>query len=242
MKTTRREIVKAVGAAAIVPTASQFTFANTQVQEAVEALVRQGAVILTKADSGGAKVIEAKLSGKQFDNGVMEQLRLFPDLETLRCLDTRMDDAFIKRLEEFPRLRVLGFFNAPITDAGLATLANSKVGGELRQLLLGRTKITDLGLKSIARLPRLYLLEVSGTSVTDAGISELSQLARLKVLRFRGTTVSDKGIAQLGQLGKLMLLSVGGSGVTASGIAELRKQIPGLVVTDEEITLSVEER
>ena len=40
----------------------------------------------------------------------------------------------------------------------------------------------------------------------------------------------------------MMLLSVGGSRVTAQGVAELRKQIPGLVVTDEEITLNVEER
>lgn len=242
MKTTRRNIIQAVGAVALVPIASHGTFANARVQEAVDALVRQGAVILTKADSGGAKVVEVKLLGKKFDNSVLEQLQLFPDLETLRCLDTRLDDAFVKQLDKFPRLRVLGFFNAAITDAGLAALASSKVGGELRQLLLGRTKITDLGLKSIAKLPRLYLLELSGTKVTDTGISELSQLAPLKVLRFRGTAVSDKGIAQLGQLSKLMLLSVGGSRVTPTGVAELRKQIPGLVVTDEEITLSVEER
>jgi hypothetical protein len=242
MKTTRREIIKAVGAATLVPTASQAMFANTQVQQSVDALVRQGAVILTKADSGGAKVIEVKLLGKQFDNGALEHLQSFPDLETLRCIDARVDDAFVKQLDKFPRLRVLGFFNAPVTDAGLSMLASSKVGGELRQLLLGRTKITDLGLKSIAKLPRLYLLELSGTKVTDTGINELAQLTPLKVLRFRGTAVSDKGIAQLGQLGKLMLLSVGGSRVTLSGIAELRKQIPGLVVTDEEITLSVEER
>ncbi len=242
MKTTRREIIQVIGAAAIVPTASQGTFADTKVQQAVDALVRQGAMILTKADSGGAKVVEVKLLGKKFDNGAMEHLRFFPALETLRCIDAQVDDTFVKQLEKFPRLRVLGFFNAPITDAGLAALADSKLSGELRQLLLGRTRITDLGLKSIARLPRLYLLELSGTKVTDAGINELSQLAPLKVLRFRGTAVSDQGIAQLGKLSKLMLLSVGGSRVTSAGIAELRKQIPGLVVTDEEITLSVEER
>lgn len=222
--------------------ASPVVFADAQVRQALDSLVRQGAVIVTRSDSSGAQVTEVKLLGKQFDNEVIEQLRFFPALETLRCLDTRMNDTFIKRLDEFPRLRVLGFFNAPITDAGLATLANSKMGGELRQLLLGRTKITDLGLKSVAKLSRLYLLEVSGTSVTDNGISELSQLARLKVLRFRGTAVSDKGIAQLGQLSKLMLLAVGGSRVTALGVAELRKQLPGLIVTDEEITLNVEER
>jgi internalin A len=242
MKTTRRKIMQAVGAAALAPIALQGMSANTQAQQAADTLVRQGAAILTKSDSGGAKVVEVKLMGKKFDNGVLEQLQFFPDLETLRCLNTRLDDAFVKQLDRFSRLRVLGFFNAAITDAGLAALASSKAGGELRQLLLGRTKITDLGLKSIARLPRLYLLELSGTRVTDAGISELAQLAPLKVLRFRGTAVSDKGIAQLGQLNKLMLLSVGGSQVTSAGVAELRKQIPGLVVTDEEITLNVEER
>lgn len=221
---------------------SQTVFTDVQVRNAVDSLVQQGAVILTKTDSSGARVTEVRLIGKQFKSGVIEQLKLFRDLETLRCINTSLDDAFIKGLDEFPRLRVLGFFNAPITDAGLAVIGNSKMGAELRQLLLGRTKITDVGLKSIAKLPRLYLLELSGTSITDTGISELSQLVRLKVLRFRGTVVTDKGIAQLGQLSKLMLLSIGGSRVTPSGIAELRKQIPGLVVTDEEITLTVEER
>jgi hypothetical protein len=167
---------------------------------------------------------------------------LFPELETLRCIDARVDDEFIKQLDQFPRLRVLGLFNAPITDAALLTLAQSTPGKELRQLLLGRTRITDLGLKSVAVLPRLYLLELSGTAVTDAGLSELSKAERLKVLRFRGTAVTDKGLAQLKGLSKLMLVSIGGSRVTQSGIAELRQQIPGLVVTDEEITLNVEER
>src|SRR5438128_212302 len=131
MKTniTRREIIKAAGVSALVPTMSQGVLASTQVQQAIDALVRQGAVILTKTDSSGIKVTEVKLLGKQFDNGAMAQLRLFPDLETLRCIDARVDDAFVKQLDEFPRLRVLGFFNALITDAGLAALATAKIGG-----------------------------------------------------------------------------------------------------------------
>lgn len=215
---------------------------DSKVQPAIDSLVRRGAVIQTRTDAHGTRVIEVILLGKQFSNEVMEQLRFFPDLETLRCLDAQVDDEFVKRLDQFPRLRVLGFFNAPITDTGLATLAKSAMGQELRQLLLGRTMITDRGLKSVAQLPRLYLLELSGTRVTDAGLHELSKLAPLKVLRFRGTAVTDQGLSQLAGLSKLMLISIGGSRVTPSGITELRKRIPGLVVTDEEITLNVEER
>ena len=56
------------------------------------------------------------------------------------------------------------------------------------------------------------------------------------MLRFRGTAITDEGIVKLKGLSKLMLISVGGSKVTQTGITELRKQISGLIATDEEIT------
>jgi hypothetical protein len=214
---------------------------NSQ-QQAIDSLVRRGATVLTKSDGRGTRVTEVVLFGKQFDNQVIDELRLFPDLETLRCIEANVNDQFIGRLEQFPRLRVLGFFKAPITDVGLATLAASTVGAQLRQLLLGRTKITDAGLKSVAKLSRLYLLDLSGTNITDAGLGEVAKLERLKVFRFRGVSITDVGLAQLGNLRNLLLIAAGGSRVTPAGIAELRKQIPGLSTSDEEITLSVEER
>jgi hypothetical protein len=57
---------------------------------------------------------------------VIDQLRYFHDLETLRRLDTGIEDAFIKRIDEFLRLRVLGLFNASITDAGQSKMSELK--------------------------------------------------------------------------------------------------------------------
>ncbi len=224
------------------PVAPPAIFADAKVQQAFDALVRQGAGFVIRTTQAGVQVVEIRLIGKQFDNGVIDRLRMFPEIETLRCLDASVDDAFLKNLDLFPRLRILGLFNDPITDAGLAAIGTSKVAGELRQLLIGRTKITDAGLSSIARLPRLYLLEVSGTAVTDTGISGLAAMEKLKVLRFRNTAVTDKGMASLGGLKTLIMMSVGGSKVTEAGIAGLRSKLPGLVVTDEEITINIEER
>ena len=217
-------------------------FSDAKVQQAFDSLVRQGAGFVIRTTPTGSQAVEIRLIGKQFDNSVIDRLRLFPDIETLRCLDAGVDDAFLQNLDQFPRLRILGLFNDPITDAGLAAIGTSKVSRELRQLLIGKTKITDAGLKSVAELPRLYLLEVSGTAVTDAGIAQLGGMERLKVLRFRNTAVTDKGMASLGGLKTLIIMSVGGSKVTDTGIAGLRQKLPGLVVTDEEITINIEER
>ena len=227
------------GAEAVPPPA---VFSDAKVQQAFDSLVRQGAGFVIRTTAAGSQAVEIQLIGKQFDNSVIDRLRLFPDIETLRCLDASVDDAFLKNLDLFPRLRILGLFNDPITDAGLAAISASKVSRELRQLLVGRTKITDAGLKSIAGLPRLYLLEMSGTAVTDAGIAQLGAMERLKVLRFRSTAVTDQGMASLGGLKALIMMSVGGSKVTDAGIADLRRKLPGLVVTDEEITINIEER
>jgi hypothetical protein len=227
---------------AAAPISPSVMFSDAKVQEAFDALVRQGAGFVTRTTSAGNQVVEVRLIGKQFDSSVIDRLRFFPDIEVLRFLDTTVGDEILKHLDQFAKLRSLGLFNSPITDEGLATLGASKTASELRQLLLGRTKVTDAGMKSVAKLPRLYLLEISGTAVTDAGIAALAPAPRLKVLRFRSTTVTDRGMDSLREVKTLLMMSVGGSKVTEAGIASLRKAIPGLVVTDEEITVNIEER
>ncbi len=217
-------------------------FADAKAQKAFDALVSQGATFVIRTTPAGTEAIEVRLIGKQFDNRAIDHLRLFPSIEMLRFLDTSVDDELLSHLDHFPKLRLLGLFNSPISDAGLATIAKSRVGLELRQLLLGRTKITDAGMKSIATLPRLYLLEISGTAVTDAGITALVASPRLKVLRFRSTAVTDSGMDALRGLKSLLMMSVGNSKVSEAGIARLRAAIPGVVITDEEITVNIEER
>ena len=69
--------------------------ADPKVQQAIDSLVQRGAVIKTTTDARGLRVTEVMLVGKQFTGEVIEQLRLFPDLETLRCINAKVDDEFV---------------------------------------------------------------------------------------------------------------------------------------------------
>ena len=67
----------------------------------------------------------------------------------------------------------------------------------LRSLSLGRTKITDAGLKALAGLKELRTLDIGFTPITDAGLKELAGLKGLQILDLRKTKVSDAGVADM---------------------------------------------
>ena len=68
---------------------------------------------------------------------------------------------------------------------------------KLRELYLSYTKITDAGLKELAKLQKLKGLYLSGTQITDAGLKELAKLKKLKYLQLSDTKVTDAGVAEL---------------------------------------------
>ena len=59
------------------------------------------------------------------------------------------------------------------------------------------TKITDKGLKDVAKLQNLTHLNVSGSKITDAGLKEAAKLQKLKYLWLDDTKVTDEGVAKL---------------------------------------------
>ncbi len=69
---------------------------------------------------------------------------------------------------------------------------------EITYLVLGRTKITDVGLKEVAKLRQLTLLDLTGTQITDAGLKEVAKLQKLKELDLTNAkTVTKEGVAEL---------------------------------------------
>ncbi len=60
-----------------------------------------------------------------------------------------------------------------------------------------RTKITDAGLKEVAKLQNLTNLHLNETQITDAGLKEVAKLQNLKVLFLARTKITDAGVAEL---------------------------------------------
>jgi hypothetical protein len=89
-----------------------------------------------------------------------------------------------------------------------------------------QTQVTDAGLKDIARLVKLFDLDLSGTQVTDAGLKHLASLENLSDLTLYNTEVTDAGLVHLAGLKGLRHLSVYRTLVTDAGVAELQKSLP----------------
>jgi hypothetical protein len=136
----------------------------------------------------------------------------------------RIDDAWLKHLQDTPRLSSLVLSNTPISDAGLAHLSGLN---ELEILVLSNTQVTDAGLMHLSSLTRLKELSLRGCRVADHGLASLNTLTELKQLDFAGTAVGDAGIARLTSLEKLELLDLEYTNVTQASVRHL-KRLPAL--------------
>ena len=123
----------------------------------------------------------------------------------------------------------VNFVNArSATDKELAMLLPLK--NQLLWLNLGRTNITDEGLKTIGQLSNLTLLNLEYTRIGDSGIEQLMQLKRMTTLNLVGSQVSDNGLVHIGRLTNLNKVYVYQTGVTSKGVEQLMKDRPKLEI------------
>ena len=69
--------------------------------------------------------------------------------------------------------------------------------GEVIQIDLNATAVTDDGLKDLEGLVHLRFLELNQTGITDAGLTHLKGLSTLETLLLFNTNVTDAGVAEL---------------------------------------------
>jgi hypothetical protein len=113
-----------------------------------------------------------------------------------------------------------------ITDDDLKPLEGLE---QLRGLWLKDTRITDSGLEHFEKLNQLKFLCVdnivgSTNKITDAGLKHLEGLKQLKYLFLDGTDITDAGLRHLKGLQQLRNLGLRGTQITGVGL----KQIKGL--------------
>jgi len=86
----------------------------------------------------------------------------------------------------------------PITDNGLKTL---KKFPKLKQVTFHQTKVTDAGLALLCELPHLKRVDVAESEITDAGLKHLSEMTRLEHINlFHCNKITDDGIRLLSSL------------------------------------------
>src|SRR5262249_19534637 len=105
----------------------------------------------------------------------------------------------------------LEMWGQPLKDAGLKELAHLK---SMRMVNLAITLVSDAGMKELAGLKNLQSLSLSSTKVTDAGLKELAGLTNLQSLNLCGTKVTDAGLKHLAGMKNLQWLDLSGTKIT----------------------------
>jgi hypothetical protein len=102
---------------------------------------------------------------------------------------------------------------------------------KVTSLDLNDTKITDAGLKEIAKLQQLTSLHLNHTQITDAGIKDIAKLQQLTHLYLHETKITDACLGDIAKWQQLLVLSLRNTKITKAGAAELRKALPKCRIT-----------
>jgi hypothetical protein len=122
-----------------------------------------------------------------------------------------------------------------VRDADLATIIDPL---RIRNLSLGRTAVTDAGMKHLAGCANLAWLDLSLTSVGDEGLAAVKDFRQLKQLFLEGTKITDTTLPLIGGLKELEELDLSAVRISDEGLAELAnlKKLKVLYLTNSPVS------
>ena len=140
--------------------------------------------------------------------------------DTVDVEDRRnIGDSDVAALEGVPLWR-LRLDQTGVTDAGMESVAKIP---DLEVLSLSGTRVGDRGLGHLKQAQTLRHLTLDAMPITDAGLAHLTELPRLQALSLWKGFITDAGCRHLGQMSGLILLSLDETQVTDAGLRELYK-------------------
>lgn len=154
---------------------------------------------------------------------------LFPELERLTVVGTRVTDDGLAHLKHLPELQDLTLYREHFTAAGMAHLKGVK---KLRRLTLTRAEPTDDWFLQLAGVKGLEYLAVSGQKVTTTELGHLKALPAPHTRSFRRSGFADADADARAFTGfpKLAKLQLGQCRVTKAGLEKFREVLPGATV------------
>ncbi|MDW8487035.1 leucine-rich repeat domain-containing protein, partial [Bifidobacterium thermophilum] len=153
-------------------------------------------------DKALAQAIAKQVKG---DAGKTGEVLTSKDVKGVSYLDfSNSQVASVQGLQVFANLGSMYLFGTRVSDVSpLAGLT------KLTALYLSDTKVSDATLPSIAKLPNLQWLDLSGTQVSN--VSPLAKMTKLEYLNLSGTQVSN--VSPLAKMTKLEYLNLSGTQV-----------------------------
>ncbi len=202
------ETVQPSGAesAASAPPAPQYS--PEQMADARQ-LASDLAVLIREDDSGNVILIDTAANRSWVDDYQMHQLLVFPSLQTLTVEGPSITEHLAPRIAEAQGLTSLAMRNTLINDSGIEQLSGLKA---LRIIDLRLSSLlTDAAMDTLAAMPELRAVRLSGVNVTDTGVAKLLSLPNLTELDLRNCRkVTKAGIEQIGEKRSLRVVKLGG--------------------------------
>jgi Leucine-rich repeat (LRR) protein len=149
-------------------------------------------------------------------------LRECRKLKSMQLGYSKFESRNIPQLLQLPALEDVSFWNLPLDDSALEHLS----GCSWKKIAVGRTRITDAGLKHLESMPNLMELNLSQLRITNAGAETLSHFPSLKILNLSQTDINDQGLSSLGRIPSLQQLDVKGCDITDKAVSAFREQKP----------------
>ena len=106
------------------------------------------------------------------------------------------------------------------------TVILDKTSGEVVEVNLRFTPITDAGLEHLKGLTSLTTLYLDGPPITDAALEHLKGLTSLTYLNLDFTEITDAGLEHLKRLTSLTTLDLRSTQITDAGLAEIKAALP----------------
>jgi Leucine-rich repeat (LRR) protein len=162
---------------------------------------------------------ELSLSGEVVNDAVLEKLRPFHALRSLRLDGAKLTPAAYNILPALPELRDLQLSNTGTTDEVMKTVCQCR---KIQHLQLANLSITDNALALLPQFPALEELELFELDkITTAGFAHLAECRVLRSVYATGFTIFSGMIEHLGQCRKLETVSLPDSVLKDADIAAL---------------------
>jgi hypothetical protein len=159
----------------------------------------------------------------QVNDDGMKHLAMLRELRELR-LPSGITSRGLKDLAPLTKLQILTLEAASIDDEGMAVLASFP---ELRELDVSQTQVTDEGVRHLAGLGRLEVLNLADLpGITSRSARVLATMKSLRELTLINTGIDDTVVMWLSRLDGLRALELLDCNVTSDGLDILRRKLP----------------
>lgn len=161
----------------------------------------------------------AKYTRMEFSEQAMRYISKMHALNELSLRDTSIEDDWLVHLENLPLIH-LSIYGSKVTDEGMKHLAKIST---LRSLNLTETDITDEGIRNLKPLRELTNLNLTRTKITNDGARALKSFRHLRNVDLENTKVTAQCFQTLIKMKSLGSFSLADAPLTEADLRTLNR-------------------